>query len=259
MRRDMGLTKSAAPGPFPTVPAAAPEVAKSSKGLVVTEPEGGGPSGPRPITVRVETMPPAPPSLLVPPPPLPPLPSAPPGVPQVIEPTVKLPPNFDKLPAPKFPDALPAPATTDLKKLKHEEVIVLPQRPTATASQKPAPAPASLPSALQDTATLPAPNFAPSLVPSNAKPMAASSSKTTAAGGETTLTGDVQQFRRGWRLRYASIETEDPNGGSVSITGAGVDFLKEGQRVRITGTLIPSEDRLGTARFQVRRLEVLQP
>jgi len=75
--------------------------------------------------------------------------------------------------------------------------------------------------------------------------------------GEQALAGEVQQFRRGWRLRYAPLDVAEEHGGSVSLVGAGLDYLKEGARIRVTGNFLPDDDRPGGARFQVRAFEVL--
>ena len=72
-----------------------------------------------------------------------------------------------------------------------------------------------------------------------------------------TLTGEVQQFRRGWRLRYAALDVEDPHGGSVSLSGPGLDRLKDGGRIRVSGTFIPAEDRFSSPRFHLQTVELL--
>ncbi len=77
------------------------------------------------------------------------------------------------------------------------------------------------------------------------------------AGDHTTLTGKVQQWRNSWRLRYAAVDAEDPNGGSVTLVGDDLERLRDGQRIRVRGVLIPADGATGTARYQVTGLEIL--
>jgi hypothetical protein len=79
---------------------------------------------------------------------------------------------------------------------------------------------------------------------------------TTANDLFQVLTGEVYQWRKTWRLRYAPVDTDDPHGGSVTLVGsAGLDRLREGQRIRARGVLIAPPDRPGTPVFQVHSLE----
>jgi hypothetical protein len=82
---------------------------------------------------------------------------------------------------------------------------------------------------------------------------------TTPRAGVCTLSGEVQEFRRTWRLRYAAIDAEDAHGGSVILTGEGLSRLRDGQSVRVVGALAPAEDRSSPPRFQVQFLEVINP
>jgi hypothetical protein len=72
------------------------------------------------------------------------------------------------------------------------------------------------------------------------------------------VTGQVQQFRKTWRLRYAPCDQDDPHGGSVLLEGAGLDRLRDGQRIRVQGVLIPPMDRTSPARYRVRSMEILE-
>jgi hypothetical protein len=74
-----------------------------------------------------------------------------------------------------------------------------------------------------------------------------------------TLVGQVSQFRHTWRLRYTAVESEDKLGGSVILVGADLDQLKEGQMVRVQGSVMPGDDRATGTRYQVTRFEVLEP
>jgi hypothetical protein len=69
------------------------------------------------------------------------------------------------------------------------------------------------------------------------------------------LTGEVYQFRKTWRLRYAPIDADDPHGGSVILVGAGLEQLQDGQRVHVVGAYMPSH---GGMRFGVQVLQVLE-
>jgi hypothetical protein len=74
-----------------------------------------------------------------------------------------------------------------------------------------------------------------------------------------SVVGHVFQFRRAWKIRFATLETDDKYGGSFTLVGDNLDHLKDGQMVRVEGVVIPSDDRTGTARYQVNRIEILEP
>jgi hypothetical protein len=150
------------------------------------------------------------------------------------------------LPPPSFPGLLPAPARDNLQPSQFEEVVIR----DLPGNQIPV---EHLPSA---------PSEAVPVVLPNGDQLIELGSKTISFGaGENyrTLTGEVQQFRRGWRLRYAAVDAEDAHGGSVSLVGQGLERLRDGVHIRVTGTLIPAEDRLSSPRFQVQALEMLEP
>jgi hypothetical protein len=77
----------------------------------------------------------------------------------------------------------------------------------------------------------------------------------------TWLNGEVQRYRltKGWQLRYARLDEEDVHGGSVLLVGDTVhlDHLKEGQRVRVTGQIVPRESPSGGTSYHVDSLQVL--
>jgi hypothetical protein len=73
-----------------------------------------------------------------------------------------------------------------------------------------------------------------------------------------SIVGQVQQFRKTWRLRYAPFDQDDPYGGSVMLEGADLDRLRDGQRIRIQGEIIPPTDRTRPARYRVRTMEILE-
>jgi hypothetical protein len=74
-----------------------------------------------------------------------------------------------------------------------------------------------------------------------------------------TLVGQVSQFRHTWRLRYTAVESDDKLGGSVILVGNDLDQLKEGQMVRVQGSVLPGEDRVTGTRYQVTRFDVIDP
>ena len=182
----------------------------------------------------------------------------------------------------KIADTTPAPASTDGPRSK--TVIITPDQPVSTnatppatlpwADKKPAtpvelpraaPAPLKAATPKPAEAPLPPPSLPDSLPAPSANNLDRSKheefvlgSPATSTDSFRTLTGEVQQFRRGWRLRYAGIDVMDAHGGSVALVGPGLERLREGSRVRVTGNLIPAEDRLGTARFQVQSVDVLE-
>jgi hypothetical protein len=73
------------------------------------------------------------------------------------------------------------------------------------------------------------------------------------------VVGQVYQFRRTWKLRYTAVESDDKYGGSFTLVGDHLDNLKDGQLVRVEGAVQPSDDRTSGARYQVSRIEVLEP
>lgn len=79
---------------------------------------------------------------------------------------------------------------------------------------------------------------------------------TSSEGRQTgTLTGEVYQFRKNWRLRYAPLDAEDAHGGSVILNGNGLELLQEGQRVRVVGAYRQDD---GVTRFSVQTLDILE-
>lgn len=75
-------------------------------------------------------------------------------------------------------------------------------------------------------------------------------------GDFKTVTGQVQQFRKSWRLRYADPGQEDIYGGGVMLEGD-LSKLREGAIVRVTGTLVPAPGRTGQATYRVQGIEIL--
>ena len=76
-------------------------------------------------------------------------------------------------------------------------------------------------------------------------------------GDHDSLIGEVYQWRKAWRLRYAAVDTEDPHGGSVTLTGGDLGRLRDGQQVRVRGILIPAPDRQTPATYQVLSMEIV--
>ena len=74
-----------------------------------------------------------------------------------------------------------------------------------------------------------------------------------------TLVGQVSQFRHTWRLRYTAVESEDKLGGSVILVGNDLDQLKDGQMVRVQGSVLPGDDRTTGTRYQVTHFDVIEP
>jgi hypothetical protein len=73
-----------------------------------------------------------------------------------------------------------------------------------------------------------------------------------------SITGQVQQYRKTWRLRYASIDQEDIHGGVVVLEGgADLNKLQDGQHVRVTGVLVPPATRTSSATYRVQTVEIL--
>ena len=73
-----------------------------------------------------------------------------------------------------------------------------------------------------------------------------------------SVAGHVHQYRNTWRLRYAPIDQEDAYGGVVILDGgAELSQLRDGQRVRVSGVLVPPESRTGSACYRVQAIEIL--
>ena len=72
------------------------------------------------------------------------------------------------------------------------------------------------------------------------------------------LTGQLQQWRKTWRLRYAAVGAEETYGGSVMLEGiADTSKLRDGQHLRVRGRLIPPENRQDSPRYVVQSIDVL--
>ncbi len=158
------------------------------------------------------------------------------------------PPRFDALPPPAFPGDGPGGA----KALVYEEISSAPAKAPAQAAPRANAAPQneSAPAGPEIITILPRRDQAEP----NTKRLPIGEARAT-----STLSGEVQQFRHVWRLRYAPPDADDPHGGSVCLEGAGLEHLQDGQRVRVTGAQLPATDRFTGPRFQVQILEVLQP
>jgi hypothetical protein len=72
-----------------------------------------------------------------------------------------------------------------------------------------------------------------------------------------SITGQVQEYRKTFRLRYAAVDQEDAYGGVVVLDGADLGRLSDGKHVRVRGELIAPTDRNGMARYRVSAIEVL--
>jgi hypothetical protein len=123
--------------------------------------------------------------------------------------------------------------------------------PPAIAAKEPA---TLAPSVTQEPQTSKAKVEVPvELAPAKAAPVT-----TAPAEASKVLTGELQQWRKNWRLRYAGVDAEDAYGGSVQLEGlADPGRLREGQRVRVRGELIPPQTRQQPARFVVQGIEFL--
>ncbi len=79
------------------------------------------------------------------------------------------------------------------------------------------------------------------------------------ANNYQTVVGQVYQFRRAWKLRYTAVESDDRYGGSLTLVGDNLDNLKDRQMVRVEGAVLPTDDRAGSVRYQVSRVEIIEP
>jgi hypothetical protein len=74
----------------------------------------------------------------------------------------------------------------------------------------------------------------------------------------TTITGQVQEFRKTLRLRYAAVDRADIYGGVVTLEGdVDLSQLRDGKQVRVRGVLIPPAEPNENARYRVTAVEYL--
>jgi hypothetical protein len=76
------------------------------------------------------------------------------------------------------------------------------------------------------------------------------------------LAGKLQycRFNKSWRLRYASVDEEDPFGGSVTIVeDLRVTGLKDGQMVRVEGHLLNPQAKAIAPPYQVNSVQTVDP
>ncbi|MSU80579.1 MAG: hypothetical protein EXS16_21130 [Gemmataceae bacterium] len=101
--------------------------------------------------------------------------------------------------------------------------------------------------------------FQGSVQPDSVVPEKAANVKSVHADGYQTLVGQVHQFRKTWRLRYASIEQNDPHGGSIILESDGdLSALRDGSTIRVRGILIPATDRTTGASYRVQNFEIVK-
>lgn len=94
--------------------------------------------------------------------------------------------------------------------------------------------------------------------PAGAREIAPASLQGSHAADFKAVTGRVQMWRGAVRLRYAGVDQEDPYGGFVVLEGgAELTKMRDGQRVRVRGILIPPEDRNSEAHYRVEAIEQL--
>jgi len=57
------------------------------------------------------------------------------------------------------------------------------------------------------------------------------------------LGGQLESSRlvKGWRLRFASVDEDEPHGGTVTLTGD-LPPLKDGQFIRVRGYLVDPQE-----------------
>jgi hypothetical protein len=87
-----------------------------------------------------------------------------------------------------------------------------------------------------------------------------SSSHFAHAADFSWLAGQVEKTRlgNGWRLRYASVDEDDPHGGSVSLSGdANLPILQDGQYIRVRGHLVDPEAQGAAPAYHVESAELL--
>jgi hypothetical protein len=110
---------------------------------------------------------------------------------------------------------------------------------------------------VRDSSAEPGPSKIPDISPKPAPP--AQVRPPISAQPQQVLTGTVESWRRTQRLRYAPADVEEANGGLVTLVGdPQLERVKEGQRIRVRGFLVPSADRAHPPTFQVQSLEAAE-
>lgn len=71
------------------------------------------------------------------------------------------------------------------------------------------------------------------------------------AADYSSLSGQVQKWRSGWRIRYATVDAVDPHGGCVTLVGTDFDKLRDGDFVRVRGRLLSPQSRGGSVIYHV--------
>jgi len=81
------------------------------------------------------------------------------------------------------------------------------------------------------------------------------------AGDYSWLSGQVEKTRlgKGWRLRYAWVDEDDPYGGSVSlIDDPKLPAFKDGQMVRVSGHLVEPQNHGPAPAYRVETVETIK-
>jgi hypothetical protein len=97
--------------------------------------------------------------------------------------------------------------------------------------------------------------------PAPARSFTDSASHFAHAADYTWLAGQIEKTRlgHGWRLRYATVDEDDPHGGSVSLSDeVHLPGLQDGQYIRARGYLVDPEARGTAPAYHVESVEVLE-
>jgi hypothetical protein len=78
------------------------------------------------------------------------------------------------------------------------------------------------------------------------------------AGDYSWLSGQVEKTHRGWRLRYAWVDEDDPYGGSVSLNDdPTLPAFKDGQMIRVSGHLVDPQNHGPAPAYRVEGVEAI--
>ena len=73
------------------------------------------------------------------------------------------------------------------------------------------------------------------------------------------LSGQLQRSRKGWRLRYASVDEVDIYGGSVTLKDESrLAAMNDGDLVRVHGRLLNPEDRAIAPPYEVMSIQAIE-
>src|SRR5207248_6886584 len=70
------------------------------------------------------------------------------------------------------------------------------------------------------------------------------------------ISGDVQKWRKEWRLRYAPLDESDEYGGCLTLLGEQcLGHLREGQHCKLLGRVVPDDTKSGGLAYHIEAIQ----